>query len=238
MDGNEQNIEDGAFLSADDFQALIEDQQAVCLAVEDGEGNETVKPIDLEADDDEEWADWTVDLSLGKEVFLSSDEKIRRLEDHESLVIDPGEFALLTTEEIVNMPADKVAFISLKFSHARKGLINISGFHVDPNFTGRLIFSVYNASPSPTILRQGIPVFMIVFANLTRRVAGNRDDAEFDEISNLKPEWVEGLQGRTASLENLDNQVTNLQHRVRILGAILIGLVVTLVGFVVGQAFM
>lgn len=220
----------GAFLSGRDLQDLIDEKDAIHIA-KDANQNDTDE-FKFESDD------WTVDLSLGEEVFLSSDDEIRILDNHESVAIDPGEFALLITEEIVKIPCDKAAFISLKFSIARKGLINISGFHVDPNYKGRLIFSVYNASPSPVILRRGEDVFMIVFANLTQDISDNREDANFMDISRLQPKWLTGLQGRTASLEKLDNDVTQLQQRVRILAAILTGIVATLLGFIATQALL
>lgn len=210
-DGNASQL-GGAFLSDEDLQDLVENREAICRVVEDHEGEETEKPMELDPEN-EGWSDWTVDLSLGEEVFLSSDEEIRFLRENESLSIDPGEFALLVTDEIVNIPNDKTAFISLKFGHARKGLINISGFHVDPNYKGRLVFSVYNASPSPVILRRGQPVFMIVFANLTAKVSANRDEAKFQGIRRLKSGWLEGLQGRTASVEKLNEEVGKLKRK-------------------------
>ena len=42
-------------------------------------------------------------------------------------------------------------------------LINVSGFHVDPNYKGKLIFSAFNAGPRDIILRKLDPVFMIFF---------------------------------------------------------------------------
>lgn len=231
------DVEGGAFLSDDDFEELIDKEKVICT-VEEENGEESLEPIDLEDSDGEEgWSDWNVDLSLGKEVFLSSDDEIRQLEENESVSIDPGEFALLITEEIVNIPNDKAAFISLKFKHARKGLINISGFHVDPNYTGKLVFSVYNASPSPKMLRQGQPIYMIVFANLTRAVEGNRDGANYEEGVELNSSMVDGLQGRTASLESLDDQVHKIDNKVSFHRSVLAGIVVTLVGSLIAGFF-
>lgn len=45
-----------------------------------------------------------------------------------------------------------------------KGLINVSGFHVDPGFDGRLKFSVYNAGNRPIHLAYGQPYFLLWFA--------------------------------------------------------------------------
>jgi len=57
------------------------------------------------------------------------------LQDKEDVIVPPGQFALLITEERVNIPDDKIAFISFKFSKKARGLINVSGFHVDPGYS-------------------------------------------------------------------------------------------------------
>jgi len=48
---------------------------------------------------------------------------------------------------------------------------NVSGFHVDPGWSGKLVFSVYNAGPAETVVAKGEPMFMIVYADLDRTTA-------------------------------------------------------------------
>lgn len=111
------------------------------------------------------------DLRLGSEIFLSGDEKPRILTDaYPYVTIQSGQFALLTTYEILTMPLDLIAFISMKFGKSSGGLINISGFHVDPGFNGLLIFSVYNAGPRPVILKYKEDVFMIIFSKISKKL--------------------------------------------------------------------
>ncbi|WP_175406150.1 dCTP deaminase domain-containing protein [Pseudomonas mosselii] len=80
--------------------------------------------------------------------------------------ISPGQFAFLLTEENVIVPHDALAMISIRAGYKFKGLINVSGFHVDPGWDGKLIFSVYNAGTKPIIIRRGEPLFLIVYAHL------------------------------------------------------------------------
>lgn len=235
---HEKESPGGAFLSGEDLRRVIEDEDAICQCRNIDEGEVIKESIEL----GEEWSDWTCDLSLGKEVYLSSDDEIRFLDENEDISIDPGEFALLMTEEHLNIPPDKAALISLKFSQARKGLINISGFHVDPNYTGQLTISVYNASPSSVVLRKGEPFFMIVFTTLSQSLDDNREDAQVSNLTNIKPGWIEGLKGRTASLENLSEKVNELERitaRNRdLLNSIAVGLIIALfsvVGGIIGQ---
>ena len=51
-----------------------------------------------------------------------------------TLAIPPGQFAFLVTEEKLSIPTNVIGFISLKSKIKWSGLINVSGFHVDPDF--------------------------------------------------------------------------------------------------------
>lgn len=61
-----------------------------------------------------------IDLRLGDEVFISTKEVPFKLgnssEPNEFASIKPGEFALLTTYERLNLPDDILGLISMKFS--------------------------------------------------------------------------------------------------------------------------
>ncbi|MBF4519170.1 deoxycytidine triphosphate deaminase, partial [Flavobacterium sp. ANB] len=108
------------------------------------------------------------EMSLGSQVFQTDSvpRSVKDLIEHEKIEIKPGQFALLLTKEYVRIPEDKIAFISIKAGVKFKGLINVSGFHVDPGFEGNLLFSVYNAGPSTIILSNNKPYFPIWFAEL------------------------------------------------------------------------
>lgn len=122
------------------------------------------------------------ELKLGKEVYLTDNKKQVKtiLTDEKAVItINPGQFALLLTEETVNIPCNLLGFISIKASEKFKGLINVSGFHVDPGFNGKLLFSVYNASPSKIQLTKGKPYFLIWFGEI-------RTPLEKKELYNSK----------------------------------------------------
>ncbi|MFC4477319.1 dCTP deaminase domain-containing protein [Flavobacterium chungangensis] len=109
------------------------------------------------------------ELSLGTQVYRTDnkDRKVEILsENNRNIDINPGQFTLLMTDEFVNIPDDKLAFISIKAKLKLKGLVNVSGFHVDPGFKGKLLFSVYNAGPSIITLETKKAYFLIWFANL------------------------------------------------------------------------
>lgn len=113
-------------------------------------------------------------LKVGAEYYVtptdrSSDPKSQTLTTlgaREAFAIPPGQFAYVMTEEIVTIPNNVLAFISVRARVKWKGLVNVSGFHVDPGYRGRLTFAVFNAGPAPIHLRQGDPTFLIWFADL------------------------------------------------------------------------
>ncbi|WP_273210112.1 dCTP deaminase domain-containing protein [Runella zeae] len=111
------------------------------------------------------------ELSLGAQVFQtdSSPRSVKNLNEGDKIEIKPGQFALLLTNEYLKIPEDKIAFISIKASIKFKGLINVSGFHVDPGFEGKLLFSVYNAGPANIFLSNGSSYFPIWFAELNEK---------------------------------------------------------------------
>jgi dCTP deaminase len=115
------------------------------------------------------------ELTIGPEVYLTSKDAPTILFDPSAksaqcspyFSIKPGEFAVLITHEYVYLPPNIMGFLSIRNSYKKRGLINVSGFHVDPGFHGRLIFTVYNAGPGAITLEFRDRVFMLMFAELT-----------------------------------------------------------------------
>lgn len=103
----------------------------------------------------------------GEHAVTSANGGERRVpEAAEHVTIPPGQFAVLLTEETVKVPSGAIAFISMKAKWKFRGLVNVSGFHVDPGFEGRLKFSVYNAGVKAIDLKPGERVFLIWYGDL------------------------------------------------------------------------
>jgi dCTP deaminase len=85
---------------------------------------------------------------------------------NQPIPIPPGQFAFLLTEERITVPPEQMGFISVKATFKLKGLVNVSGFHVDPGWSGPLIFTVFNAGPATIHLQRGLPVFLLWIADL------------------------------------------------------------------------
>jgi dCTP deaminase len=159
------------------------------------------------------------ELSLGEEIFRtdSPDKKKEFLkQEKEQVVINPGQFALLLTKECVNIPSDKIAFISIKAGIKLKGLINVSGFHVDPGFKGNLVFSVYNAGSSQISLAKGEPCFLLWFAelNLTESETDNYQTGNHDHKgqNSIPTRYIDSLlAGELASPNVLSKRIEDYQ---------------------------
>ena len=106
-----------------------------------------------------------------------------------------------------------LAFISIKASKKMGGLVNVSGFHVDPGFSGRLKFSVYNAGSKPTVLDVGEPLFPIWFYELPE---SNEDDYHGKHYGqrSISSADVEQLQGQVSSPAALQKQIDELRSAV------------------------
>lgn len=75
---------------------------------------------------------------------------------------------MLYAMEFVSVPDHAVGFISVRTSEKFKGLVNVSGFHVDPGFKGHLKFSVYNAGNNCICLDYESECFLLWFCSLDK----------------------------------------------------------------------
>jgi dCTP deaminase len=113
------------------------------------------------------------------------------LNEGRSLSIPPGQFAFLLTEEVVEVPTSAIAFISMKTDMKFRGLVNVSGFHVDPGFKGPLKFAVFNAGSSPIVIKRGDDCFLIWYAELD-----NPNDASHAKKPSDNEKYKRGITGR------------------------------------------
>lgn len=176
-------------------------------------------------------------LHVGPEVFITPDHyeptpsqnTKRTLKEKEAFNIPSGQFAFLLTEETVSISNECIAFISMKASTKFKGLVNVSGFHVDPGYRGRLVFSVFNAGPAPIRLQRGMPLFLMWLADLDRPSAKVKNSTSITEL-DLK--IIDPLHGPIFSPQaisesvksfrsDIEKKVSNLTATVSVLGVLI-----------------
>ena len=166
----------------------------------------------------------TYKLCVGEQAFVTADKfgvsapndpLITVLSDapNHTLRIPPGQFAFLLTHETVQVPRTAIALISMRATYKFKGLINVSGFHVDPGWIGKLLFSVYNAGASEVIIKKLEPLFLIVYADLDqpseKLYAGASQHQEA-----INPSLLEGMTGQVFSPLMLQRQMEALNGKV------------------------
>ncbi len=161
------------------------------------------------------------DLRVGKKVFVSTHDRPIDLEKRGSVIINSGETAILQSYEKIRIPNDFIAFIGLRFSQKIKGLVNISGFQVNPGWEDYLLFSVYNAGPNPIIFKYRDPVFMAMFYRLSSVSKPSKETV----TGELQSEWMERLKGPAISLPGLSRRLDRLETSIMILITLIVSII-------------
>ena len=191
-------------------------------------------------------------LRVGDEIFVTphldeaNDLTKRRLSVSEPFLIPPQQFAFILTEERVRVPVNAMAFISMRATYKMQGLVNVSGFHVDPGWEGKLIFAVYNAGPSPVHLERGLRLFLIWYADLdepsnNRKMKPGSDTIEpktlsglnrpTDSLYALNRRLLDEAETRKKAADDLKAKVHDIEKElvgIKVRGGILLGLVIAI----------
>ncbi len=177
-------------------------------------------------------------LRLGNEAFVTDSKPNKKefLDNKNPHVnIEPGQFALLITLEKVKIPEYYIGFISVRFQLKKRGLINVSGFHVDPGYEGKLIFSVYNAGPTMIRLEKAKPYFSMWLSELKSPSIYN---GSFDKQDNIGIAYLDALNGNLPYTGTMLKKLSRLENRVKMIiwvGLIIISVLVSTVGILLSQ---
>jgi dCTP deaminase len=155
-------------------------------------------------------------LRMGTQYYLTASEtdvdtnRPRTLDAGDSVAIPSGQFAVLLTEETVTIPAGVIAFISMRTGLKARGLVNVSGFHVDPGYCAPLRFSVFNAGPTTICIKQGEEAFLIWYADL------DQEDQEYKKRDSQNRNYAKGITSAdVSSLTGAVKTINVLSHKVR-----------------------
>lgn len=165
-------------------------------------------------------------LRIGPEIYITPHLHVKdpqantkvRLIDREPFTVPAGQFAFLLTEEFLRIPNEAMGFISIRTSVKFRGLVNISGFHVEPGYTGRLIFAVFNAGPTSIHLQRGDPIFRLWLANLDTE-AGKKDVRNSGpnnevpaEMREIPTKFIQHIPGEIHSLQSLSDRIRQIDE--------------------------
>lgn len=111
------------------------------------------------------------DLRVGAQAFVSGSDAVVDVATAGVVVVEPGEFAVVTTLETVRCGPRIAGQIGLCSAYARDGLVMLSGPQVDPGFSGVLVVRLTNLSARRVTLAHGAPFVTVQFFRLSRPVA-------------------------------------------------------------------
>jgi len=161
-------------------------------------------------------------LRVGPEIYVSPtgeaddprNKPKTKLTPGQGFTIPAGQFGFILTEERITVPKEAIAFISIRAKYKFRGLVNVSGFHVDPAYEGRLIFSIFNAGPGPVHLSQGEECFLIWYADLDQPSDLDMKKG-FDTIpSELTGPIAGGLQSFAGLLSKINENDKKMAERI------------------------
>lgn len=169
------------------------------------------------------------DLRLGPQVYIAGTNAPQNLTEQKPyLTLTPGQFAILTCYERLNLrdtgEQKYMAFISLRSKFKFQGLVNISGFHVDPTHRGTLLFAVQNVGPSDILLKYNQPTFTIFFAEVTEGIGNGRKDP----LEGIRLEDVQNLGGGSVTISELRKEIVELRRIVLVYGPIVVAALIAL----------
>jgi dCTP deaminase len=168
------------------------------------------------------------DLRLGTAAYIVGESVPRKLHDGEPyLALAPGQFAILTCHEKIALPREIMGFITLRNRYKMQGLVNVSGFHVDPTFQEQLVFAVQNVGATDIRLKYMEPTFTIFFAY----VENNTDETvrPVAPRSGISLQDIAQLGGSTITLGKLQAELEQLRRIVTIYGPIVVAVTVALI---------
>jgi len=91
-----------------------------------------------------------------------------------------------------------------------RGLVNVSGFHVDPGYSGNLIFAVFNAGPKTVHLKQGDDCFLVWYADLDNPDS-KRVKALDTGYTSIPTDVVTKISGELMSFDGLNAKIKTLE---------------------------
>jgi dCTP deaminase len=157
------------------------------------------------------------ELAIGAAALVTADGKPQHKSlsvGEEPLEIPPGQFGLLLTEEVVRVPSNAIAFISIRASIKFRGLVNVSGFHVDPGYSDKLKFSIYNAGGRSIYVSRGDRIFMIWYADLDQE-SSDPYKGEAGKNSQFTSADYNRMEGEVASPGQLKKELDELRKDVQ-----------------------
>lgn len=113
------------------------------------------------------------------------------IEERRGALIQPGEVVYVLTKEKVNLPSDMYMSLSANRGMSEYGVLTLGGFAVDPGYSGRLMFGLYNYSSTPFTLMPGEKLIGGVFYQLDENESTNIEKLDIPKpIEDFPPRLI------------------------------------------------
>lgn len=146
----------------------------------------------------------SVDLTLGSELLsltpqIIDFEKPLKYKEKREFSLQPDEFVLGTTREMITVSDNIVGILYGRSSVGRAGLTVENAGVIDPGFKGQITLELQNFSDKKMILKEGMRICQIMFYVLLTESEHPYDDC-------LRDSKYQNQKGATGSLIHLDRE--------------------------------
>lgn len=172
------------------------------------------------------------DMRLGPQYIKHG--MIETLTDQKpTLVLLPGEFAILRSLEELNMPLNIIGHNGIMSPWAKRGLVSLFSPQIDPGFCGFLVVPVFNAGDAPISINYQQKIFTVEFVKTMREASfgwsnkhGRQDHLEVPATpSHIRPNLfdIEALQKNFAAIQtrfgNIESQQLAVNSEFKVIQA-------------------
>ena len=160
------------------------------------------------------------DFVLGDD-FLKADygipTKISELEPEKrsNAIVSPGEVVYVLSKETINIPKNMFMHLSANRGMSEFGVLTLGGFAVDPGYTGKLMFGLYNYSSTPFKLLPGAKLVGGLFYELDVDELQGVDSHEPPKsIHNFPPRLISTISRYSPTgLSTLEDAVNTIKYQ-------------------------
>lgn len=109
------------------------------------------------------------------------------LAEGDPFILEPGAFAITSTQEVLKLPKDILGRLEGKSSLARLGiLVHSTAARFDPGWNGAPVLELGNLGPKPAILYCGMPICAFTFEKLAAPVKTSYEGSHSDRYSGSR----------------------------------------------------
>jgi dCTP deaminase len=183
-------------------------------------------------------------MRLGEDAFTTTSDERVNPQEKGILLIQAGEFAVVTTHERIRLSARMAGHIGLRAHYAKHGLVILSGPQIDPGFEGVLVVGLCNLSPTDIVIPYKEPFCTVQLYRLheeaTHPYKGKyqgQDRIPADDIEALRRGKGMTFGEVTRMLSALAQEVSGLARSVKMLEWLIpaiVGLGIAVIAVIVG----